>query len=145
MANCQVISNKVKMIPEEPSFLLEFFLIFLNFCLVNILDRRDKNLSDNLLNITKEELMDLQWTKYSILESFHDCSEVTRITNVWCRWALMNLFMRIIKREILNCFVENPGRPKMRAVIGVVSSIWMINDPLRIIGCMVQNNINNAE
>jgi hypothetical protein len=33
----------------------------------------------------------------------------------------------------------------MRAVISVVSSFWMVHDPLRVICCVIKNNIDNTE
>lgn len=64
---------------------------------------------NNLLNITKKELVKFQWSQNSILNGFHDSGKIASITDIWSRGALRYLFVSIIQRKVLDGFVENPS------------------------------------
>lgn len=79
------------------------------------------------------------------LDRSHDLRKVRLVGNIWRAWTFRNLLAREILGKLLECAVKLPRRPKMWAVISVVCGFWMIDDPLRVVSCVVKHDIHHTK
>ena len=89
--------------------------------------------------------MDFDLLYDSLSKSIHASIKLCSISNVRSSGTLFDLSVSILNRKVLYHFVKQPRRIEMRAVVCVVSSLWVIYDPLGVISCMVKDDINDTQ
>ena len=89
--------------------------------------------------------MDFDLLYDSLSKSIHASIKLCSISNVRSSGTLFDLSVSILNRKVLNHFVKQPRRIEMRAVVCVVSSLWVIYDPFGVISCMVKDDIDDTQ
>lgn len=133
----ELIAQQRKVVLLEPALLDEVLVVCGSLFLIKRLVEYGSKLSDDLVDVSQMELVQLKRRVHLVADVVHHRGQVGLVGDVRCSSQLGHLLACVGVREVAESLVEEPGGPEVRAGVRAVARVRVLPDPLRIIRSMV--------